>query len=106
MQELFMDNSIAKKVADDSDPLSSLASAVKSVSILRNGQIEMHVRDDSVEQWFLTDLLEQTTYTVTRHNDGYRLNLASGNAFAVADVQDTADIPEVAHRLAQLIASS
>jgi hypothetical protein len=106
MQELVMDYNIAKKVANHSDRLSSLGPGVKSFSILRNGQIEVRVREDSVELWFLTDLLEQTTYTVTRHKDGYRLNLASGNGFAVADVQDTADIPEVAHRLAQLIASS
>jgi len=82
--------------------ISNLGPGVKSVSILRNGQIDVVIRDDSVERWSVTNLLRHTSYTVTRHGDSYGLSLASRDGFIVADVEEEADIPEVADRLAQL----
>lgn len=83
-----------------------LGAGIKSVSILRNGQFDAAVRDDSVERWLVTDLLEHTSYTVTRHGESYAVTLVSGDEFIVADVEGAADIPDVVHRLVQFATPS
>jgi hypothetical protein len=83
-----------------------LGAGIKSVSILRNGQFNGPVGGDSVERWTITDLFECTSYTVTRHGESYALTLKSGNDLIVADVEGTADIPDVAQKLAQFATTS
>ena len=107
MQPVAILYSIPEKVTRQNiDFFPSVGPAVKSVAVLRNGQIDTVVRDESVERWYVTDLLERTSYTVSRSGEGYALSLASNGGFIVADVDPTADIPEVAQALAQLARSS
>ena len=103
MQPVAILCSIPEKVTRQNIDFSpGVGPAVKSIAVLRNGQIDMVVRDESVERWYVTDLLERTSYTVSRSGEGYALSLASNGGFIVADVDPTADIPEVAQALAQL----
>jgi len=107
MQTVTISRGIPKKVTElHTADIANLGAGVKSVSILRNGQIDVAIRDDSVERWSVTNLLEHTSYTVTRHGESYGLSLASRDGFIVADVDEEADIPEVADRLNQLAARS